>query len=135
MVKENGDLEEDDVMVCCALCCINCGLYTEWDCMGISAKIGLLCMHCKCCCKCRTTCLPCYCCGPVCQRSGCALLNLQLHACCVVLTGAFPCNQDVPLLLNILGWNIYPRCGCYETIGYIRGHEDEGYIEGEQMER
>ena len=25
------DLQFDDVTVCCACCCVNCGFYTNWD--------------------------------------------------------------------------------------------------------
>ena len=56
-----------------------------------------------------------------CECDGCSVLNVQLHGLCGVITAAIPCNEEVPLTLNVLGCNLYPKCGCCVTIGDVRG--------------
>jgi hypothetical protein len=31
IIEIKRDLSFDDVTVCCALCCLHCGIYTNWD--------------------------------------------------------------------------------------------------------
>lgn len=57
-------------------------------------------------------CLPCCCCGPKCECDGCAIMKIQLQAFCLAITGAFPCDEEVPPVLTILGCTLYPKCTC-----------------------
>jgi hypothetical protein len=41
--------------------------------------------------------------------------------CSLVVTGAFPCNSEVPLAVSILGLTLFPTQGCCVTIGDIKG--------------
>ncbi|CAB9513534.1 expressed unknown protein [Seminavis robusta] len=113
-------VDEDKIILCCALCCANCGLYNSCDCAGCSGKVGVLCLNCEVCLKFGAPCLPCCCCGPKCECDGCSVLNVQVHGLCGVVSAAIPCNEEVPLAVNVLGCNLYPKCGCCVTIGEIK---------------
>mmetsp|Transcript_10103 Transcript_10103/g.14499 ORF Transcript_10103/g.14499 Transcript_10103/m.14499 type:complete len:136 (-) Transcript_10103:1514-1921(-) len=112
-------IDEERVRLCCALCCANCGFYGTEDCIGCSGKGGLCCLNCEFCCKPGAPCLPCGCCGPAIECDGCSCVNLQAHCCCMVATAAFPCNDEVPIALTILGCTLYPKCGCCVPTGEI----------------
>ena len=47
-------VDEDKLVLCCALCCVNLGMYPSADCLGCSGKIGLCCLNCEVCCKVRS---------------------------------------------------------------------------------
>ena len=57
-------------------------------------------------------CLPCICCGPAIECDGCSICNVQGQMCCVVLSAAFPCNNEVPVACTVMGMTMYPKCGC-----------------------
>lgn len=61
-------------------------------------------------------CLPCCCCGPAIECDGCSCVNIQAHCCCCVTSAAFPCNDEVPVALTVLGLTMYPKCGCMVPI-------------------
>lgn len=127
-------VDEDNIALCCALGCINCGLYKDADCMGCSGKIGLCCLNMQMCCKPSAPCLPCGCCGPRCENDGCSIFNIQCQLCQAVITGAIPCNKEVPVAFTILGLTVFPKCGCCVKIGDIRA-KDGDYVNSNQMER
>lgn len=43
-------------------------------------------------------------------------MNLQCQICCTVVSAAVPCNEEVPLTLNVLGLTLYPKPGCCMTL-------------------
>jgi hypothetical protein len=49
----SGDdaVDEEKIILCCALCCVHCGIYTGGDCPGCSGKCGLCCLNLEMCCK------------------------------------------------------------------------------------
>ena len=131
-------VDEEKLVLCCALCCHNCSVCPTADCLGCSGKVGLCCLNMEFCCKvCHyisrfeslhvkpsltpvpftfpqpgAPCLPCGCCGPQCEMDGCSCFNMQAHCCCCVNSAAFPCNDEVPAAVTILGLTMYPKCGC-----------------------
>jgi hypothetical protein len=46
---------------------------------------------------------------PECDGLSCC--NIQCQACCAVVSGAIPCNKEVPVALTIAGLTIYPKVG------------------------
>lgn len=54
------------------------------------------------------------------ECDGGSVVNAQLQGCCLVVSAAVPCNNEVPLAVNILGCNLYPKCGCCVTVGDIQ---------------
>jgi hypothetical protein len=71
----NDAVDEENIVLCCALCCANCGYYNDADCGGCSGKAGVCCLNCEVCCKFGAPCLPCCCCGPV---------RLALYYYCII---------------------------------------------------
>mmetsp|Transcript_44097 Transcript_44097/g.64808 ORF Transcript_44097/g.64808 Transcript_44097/m.64808 type:complete len:133 (+) Transcript_44097:50-448(+) len=127
-------VDEENIALCCALGCINCGHYQDLDCFGCSGKVGLCCLNAEICCKPSAPCLfPLGCMGLKCENDGCSCFNVQCQMCQLVMTGAFPCNSEVPVAVSILGLTLYPKVGCCVKIGEITGHED--YVNSEEMER
>jgi len=105
---DDGDaVDEEKLTLCCALCCINCSCYPSFA--ICSGKVGVCCLNCEMCFKTGAPCLACCCCGPTCDGSGCC--NAQCQLCCVVISAAFPCTDEVPAAVTILGCTIYPKCG------------------------
>lgn len=121
MFSSDDAVDEENIILCCALCCANCGYYNDADCTGCSGKIGLCCLNCEVCCKPSAPCLPCVCCGPKVECDGCSVVNTQLQGCCFVVSAAVPCNDEVPLAVNVLGVNLFPKVGCCVTVGDIQG--------------
>ena len=116
-----GDaVDEDKVVLCCALCCINCGCLNDCTCLGCSAKAGLCCLNCEICCKTGAPCLPCCCCGPNIDCQDCSICHFQGQACWLVISAALPCNHDVPLAVSVLGLTVIPKCGCCVPIKDVR---------------
>ena len=33
-------VDEDNIILCCGVCCAHCGIYNDCDCPGCSGKIG-----------------------------------------------------------------------------------------------
>jgi hypothetical protein len=120
-------VDEDNIVLCCALGCVNCGTYRDADCMGCSGKLGLCCLNLQFCCKPSAPCLPCGCCGPRCENDGCSVFNAQCQLCGLVVSGAFPCNKEVPVALTALGFTLFPKCGCCVKIGDLK-KTDEDYV-------
>jgi len=116
-------IDEENIVLCCALCCANCGLYADADCLGCSGKCGCCCVNCEVCCKPSAPCLPCGCFGPKIECDGCSILNAQLQCCQFVISAALPCNEEVPVAVSIFGATLYPKFGCCVKIGDIRGNE------------
>jgi len=121
---ENNDaVDEDKLILCCALCCANCSYYPAVDCLGCSGKVGLCCLNCEVCCKPDAPCLPLACCGPKCEFDGCSIFNAQAQCCCTVLSAAFPCNDEVPIAVSALGLTIYPKVGCCVSVKEIMNRD------------
>ena len=76
-----GDaVNEDEAILCCSLCCINCAAYPACDCLGVSGKLGVCCCNLECCFKPGAPCLtPFICVGVKCECDGCSALNAQCH--------------------------------------------------------
>jgi len=107
-------VDEDKLLLCCALCCANCSILPT-SCIGCSGKIGLCCLNIEFCCKPGAPCLPCGCCGPKCENDGCSFCNAQVHCCCTVCSAALPCNEEVPVAVAVAGLMVYPKFGCCVT--------------------
>eukprot|EP00543_Licmophora_paradoxa_P004527 CAMPEP_0202448044 /NCGR_PEP_ID=MMETSP1360-20130828/6836_1 /ASSEMBLY_ACC=CAM_ASM_000848 /TAXON_ID=515479 /ORGANISM="Licmophora paradoxa, Strain CCMP2313" /LENGTH=133 /DNA_ID=CAMNT_0049065413 /DNA_START=96 /DNA_END=497 /DNA_ORIENTATION=+ len=127
-------VDEENIVLICAVCCANCGLYNDLDCCGCSGKAGFCCLNCEFCCKPSAPMLPLVCCGPRCENDGCSVFNIQCQFCQFVLSGAVPCNKEVPVAVSLLGATLYPKCGCCVKIGDIKGGSGD-YVESEEMER
>jgi len=105
-------VDEDKLILCCALCCANCSVLPPTSCLGCSGKVGLCCLNIELCCKPGAPSLPCCCCGPKCENDGCSCFNAQVQCCCAVCSAAVPCNEEVPVALALAGIMVYPKCGC-----------------------
>eukprot|EP00957_Ditylum_brightwellii_P080609 6130554-Ditylum_brightwellii.AAC.1 len=117
---DDDAVDEDKLVLCCAFCCANCAFLPPPTCCGCSGKAGLCCLNCEYCLKPGAPCLPCCCCGPAVECDGCSLFNAQGQCCCAVVSMAFPCNEEVPIALTVLGLTMYPECGCCKTIEEIK---------------
>ncbi|EEC45675.1 predicted protein [Phaeodactylum tricornutum CCAP 1055/1] len=109
----NGDaIAEDDLILCCALCCANLSILSGCECLGCSGKAGICCFNLECCFKPGAPCLTPLCClGIKCENDGHSLLNAQCHALMLVFSCAVPCNEEVPVAVSIAGLTLYPKCG------------------------
>jgi hypothetical protein len=116
----HGSVNADNVVLCCALCCMNCGCLNECACLGCSGKIEVCCINCEFCCKSGAPCLPCCCCGPSFDCDDFSICHVQAQACWLVLSAALPCNKEVPPAVSVLGLTVYPYCGCCVPIGNIQ---------------
>merc|ERR550539_119441 len=106
-------VNEEELILCCAVCCANCSLLTNpTGFLSCSGKVGLCCLNCEVCCKPGAPCLPCICCGPKIECDGCSCVNTQVQCCCAVCSAAFPCNEEVPVAVSLLGLTVFPTCGC-----------------------
>jgi hypothetical protein len=112
MCGDGDAVDEDELILCCAVCCSNCAIMTDCTCISCSGKIGCCCLNMEVCCKPGAPCLPCCCCGPKIECDGCSCVNTQLQCCCVVCSSAFPCNEEVPVAITALGLTVFPTCGC-----------------------
>jgi hypothetical protein len=127
-------VDEENIVLCCALGCANIGLYKDLDCGGCSGKAGFCCLNLQFCCKPSAPTLPCLCCGPRCEFDGCSILNLQCQCCNAVISAAIPCNKEVPVALSLCGCTVFPKCGCCVKIGELHAKDDD-YVSQEKMER
>ena len=46
-------IDEEKLVLCCALCCANLSTYPSADCLGCSGKVGMCCLNAEFCCKVR----------------------------------------------------------------------------------
>lgn len=123
-------VNESDIVLCCAMMCINCGYYEAMDCIGCSGKFGCCCLQAEFCCKPNAESLFCWCCGPKVDCSDCgSVVDVQCQICNAVVTGALPCNAEVPVAISVLGLTLYPKIGCCIKIGEIKGTSDDGLRE------
>jgi len=136
MGSGRGDdaVDEENIALCCAVCCMNCGLYKDADCAGCSGKFGLCCLNMEFCCKPSAPCLPLGCCGPKFECDGCSFFNAQCQLCNVVVSGALPCNKEVPVAVTFLGLTLFPKVGCCIKIGDLK-KESSDYVNSEEMDR
>lgn len=134
IMARDDAVDEENIVLCCALGCINCGCYKDADCLGCSGKIGLCCLNLQMCCKPSAPCLPCGCIGPRLENDGCSVFNIQCQLCSAVISGAIPCNKEVPVALTVLGLTIFPKVGCCVKIGDIQGKGGD-YVNSNEMER
>ncbi len=127
-IMSSDGVNENDIALCCAMCCINCGTYEAVDCIGCSGKFGCCCLQADVCCKPNAPSLFCYCCGPTVDCSDCgSVVDVQFQMCNLVVTGALPCNKEVPIAISILGLTLYPKVGCCVKIGDLKA-TDETYV-------
>merc|ERR1712166_944575 len=110
----NDAVNEENLTLCCALCCANCS--TGGGC-GCSGRVGCFCLNLEVCCVPGAPCLSLCCCGPTCGGHGC--VNAQLQLFCVVVSAALPCTAEVPVAVTIAGLTIYPKVGCCMPIREI----------------
>eukprot|EP00591_Stephanopyxis_turris_P015744 CAMPEP_0195538290 /NCGR_PEP_ID=MMETSP0794_2-20130614/49451_1 /TAXON_ID=515487 /ORGANISM="Stephanopyxis turris, Strain CCMP 815" /LENGTH=166 /DNA_ID=CAMNT_0040672259 /DNA_START=50 /DNA_END=551 /DNA_ORIENTATION=+ len=83
-------VDEENIALCCALGCINCGHYQDLDCFGCSGKVGLCCLNAEICCKPSAPCLfPLGCMGLKCENDGCSCFNVQCQMCQLVMMELF----------------------------------------------
>jgi hypothetical protein len=127
-------VDEENIALCCAVGCANCGIYKDGDCLGCSGKLGLCCLDMELCCKPSAPCLPCLCCGPRMECDGCSIFNVQCQMCMMVVSGALPCNKEVPVALSVLGLTCFPKCGCCLKIGELKS-KDSDHVDQQKMDR
>jgi hypothetical protein len=48
------------------------------------------------------------------------LFDAQCEVCGLVVDAAFPCNEDVPLAVTILGLTLFPKVGACLTVAQIK---------------
>jgi len=100
-------VDSADLIACCALCCTTCNLYCKWPaCLGCHTKGGVCCIEiealmCKVgvnegslcmCCKQEVECL---------VPTTCIKMTSQMF--CVDQRCAFPCDDEVPCTVALLG--------------------------------
>lgn len=127
-------VDEENIVLCCAVGCANCGLYKDLDCAGCSGKAGFCCLNLQFCCKPSAPCLPCGCCGPRFENDGCSILNAQCQLFNLVVSAALPCNEEVPVAISVLGATVFPKCGCCIKIGDLK-KDDDAFVNANKMER
>ncbi len=125
----NDAVDESQIALCCAMGCVNCGLYQSADCLGCSGKIGFCCLQAEVCCKPGAPCLPCGCCGPKIDCDGLSVMDVQCQVCNIVVSGALPCNKEVPVAVSILGLTLFPKVGCCVKIGDLKKNEEDYVME------
>ena len=103
-------------------------------------------MQCEICVKPKPT-LSCCCFGPTCSGPCPSGIHCQGQFFCQVITCAFPCNADVPCIINTCGFTHYPEKGrgWFKKIKDIRrgqattpdkaSTEAKGAPESEMMQR
>ena len=57
--KMPGDdaVDEQKLVLCCAVCCSNCSVLPSCEAFGVSGKLGLCCLNIECCCNPSAPCL------------------------------------------------------------------------------
>lgn len=49
IMGRNDAVDEENVVLCCGICCVNCGCYNDVDCCGCSGEFSpAAAMHCSC---------------------------------------------------------------------------------------
>jgi hypothetical protein len=66
-------------------------------------------------------------------QDGCSVFNVQCQLCNLVISGAFPCNEEVPVAISVLGLTIFPKVGCCVKIGELKGNSE--YVRSEAIQR
>ena len=89
-----------------AFCCLNAYMYSGKGCCGWSDKSVCLCCENKSSSK-MVECTTC------CKAKG--------QHCCLVSSGAIPCDAEVPCQVAYFGFACYPKCGCYLTQAELSG--------------
>ena len=125
--KGDGDaLNNDEIVVGDACCCFYDGFVTE-GCMGCMGSSTVLCYEMEFCCKGGAPSLvPCYCFGCRCT-SPTTCIKQQGQCCCMAGATAIPCDDEVPCMVGLCCVICYPKAGCAQKLGAIRG---EGGGEG-----
>ena len=115
-------VDEQKVQPILACCCCHQGFFCPCQfpgCLGAEGTCGLCCLQCEVCIKPKPP-LQCLFCGPTCN-GGCQGLKIQGQFFCQVINLKFPCDSEVPCIINIFGYTCYPSesRGCLKTIGEI----------------
>jgi len=77
------------------------------------SQAGICCLNMECCAKMGAPCLfPFGCVGVKPECDGCSVINAQCHTCCLVVSAAVPCNEEVPVAVSIAGLTVFPKFGC-----------------------
>lgn len=119
-------------------CCCNTSLYTNTSCCGFSAKVEFLCCIQQCCCKYDAPNLSCCCdfgvtdmCfhfGAICCQFACkypsVCCKFQSHMCCVVHSLSIPPDEEVPFVIGLCCFAMYPKTACCKTLGELTGLSD-----------
>merc|ERR1711966_160989 len=127
-------VDTNDLILCDTCFCCHDALYCEMpDCIGCSSKDECCCCIRTCCCKMGTDLI---CCTVVDDRMcfqiglgccGCGCLSpstcVKSQAQCLCLAGgcAFPCDDDMPCMLALLGLACLPSFGCCQKISTLKG--------------
>jgi len=116
----DGDsLDNSKITVVEACCCCYCGLVKLAGSLGCMSSNKCLCIESEFCCKSGTDMLGCGCCclrlvGPM------PCIKSQSQCCCIAQAAAFPCDEEVPLMVGAFGLMCYPF-GCCKTVGELTG--------------
>ena len=105
-MERDNDLDTTDLKLTAAFCCFNAYLYSGKGCCGWSDKSVCLCCENKS----STNMVECTTC---CKSKG--------QAFCLVSSGAFPSDAEVPCQLALFGLTCYPHLGCCLTQAELSG--------------
>ena len=105
-MERDDDLDTTDLKLTAAFCCLNAYMYSGKGCCGWSDKSVCLCCENKSSSK-MVECTTC------CKAKG--------QHCCLVSSGAIPCDAEVPCQVAYFGFACYPKCGCYLTQAELSG--------------
>jgi hypothetical protein len=56
-------------------------------------------------------------------------MDVQCQVCNIVVSGALPCNKEVPVAVSILGLTLFPKVGCCVKIGDLKKNEEDYVME------
>lgn len=125
------DINKSDLTLIGAACCTYNLLYCSMpNCIGCAGDVEILCCGHEFCCKPGANML---CCTP--KEGSCCQLGLGIcmidckspkNCCkassqclCLINSCIFPCNDEMPCMLAILGLVCYPTCGCCMKYGAV----------------
>jgi hypothetical protein len=100
-------VDEDAIRPWGACCCCYNGCYLPLgiSCLGAEGKCDVCCLECDVCFKIKAPLCPFCCCGPR-MAANCTLLKLEGQFFCCVQACAFPCDKEVPCMVNAVGLTI-----------------------------
>mmetsp|Transcript_8127 Transcript_8127/g.20971 ORF Transcript_8127/g.20971 Transcript_8127/m.20971 type:complete len:120 (+) Transcript_8127:66-425(+) len=111
-----GDsIDETKVKVFSACLCTYAGCMTEGCPIGVACNETCLCLHCDCCLNPSSQMLCCGCCAFKIETPT-TCIKAEQQVCCCVDACAFPCDNEVPMMLAACCVTCYPTIGVCKTV-------------------